>query len=494
MNMRQVFSLIMLPLLLGAGPLPAAEEQPEKGLAARPIYNRKLSIEEAVEIALRESPVVRGAVEEVEAAAGRMAAAQAERRPWVSASLFGSVSTQMMSTIAGPELVRPRMIMALPEDGFIDANLMVMFPLFTGGRIQAMVRQARSLRDASRASLEAQQQETALMTRLAYREILGRRALAAVWRAKLVEDEERLRVDRLKLREGQIPQLNLLRDEAEAAETRQQLRNAERDIELSFIQLRTVMGIHPSSEITVEGELDYLPSERLLEQVAGGAQSAAAGAPPAAGEPAPELDALLRRAESRRPEARAAALQADAARSETAAIRAGYGVQVDLFAMGDAFNRDPGVGVTAGIAASIPLYSGGQKQARIRTAEAERRMREQARQQVLLQIGQEVSSALLNLKTAEQSIVAARAALTAAREEYRVSALRYDAGRSVLVELLDALTARTRAESNLVQALFEYNVAYDRLRRAAGEPPASGGSAPAPRPPVEPPGASPPPR
>lgn len=130
--------------------------------------------------------------------------------------------------------------------------------------------------------------------------------------------------------------------------------------------------------------------------------------------------------------------------------------------------EDPFVGVTYGIVASLPLFNGGQRGARVRTAEAGRRRQEQERERVALQVAQEVSVAILNLRAAEQNVRAARAALTAAQEEYRVANLRYQAGRSIVVEALDALAARVRAESNVVQALFQYNVAQDQLLRAVG--------------------------
>jgi hypothetical protein len=38
------------------------------------------------------------------------------------------------------------------------------------------------------------------------------------------------------------------------------------------------------------------------------------------------------------------------------------------------------------------------------------------------------------------------------------------------VEVLDALSARTRAESGVVQATFQHALAADRLLRAVGEP------------------------
>ena len=59
--------------------------------------------------------------------------------------------------------------------------------------------------------------------------------------------------------------------------------------------------------------------------------------------------------------------------------------------------------------------------------------------------------------------------------EYSVALQRYQAGRGILVEALDALATRTRAQTNVVQALYDYNVAQDQLRRAVGQPEAGTG-------------------
>jgi outer membrane protein TolC len=478
--MRTLLPLLLLlaaPAVVLAAPdppVPPAGSAPEPGsleklLASRPVVNGPLTMDQAVETALRESPVVRGAVEEVEAAAGWLAAARAERRPWVSANLFASGGNNT-NIVAGPAPTQPQMIMGLPKGGFFEANLMAMVPLFTSGRLQAMVRQAAAQRDASKADLESQRQEVALMVRMAYREALARRSLVEVWRARLQEDEERLRLDREKVAAGRIPAFYVQRDEAEVAATRQDLTNAGRDVELSLLQLRTVMGVSPASRIEIPGSLEYQSSADFLSRLAVGAPAPAgsSGASPSA--LPPDLASLLRLAERQRPELQASALRTRAVTAETASLRGAYGPQVSLFAMGDALTEEPHGGLTAGVAASFPLFNGGQRRARLQTAGAERRRQEQEQQRIALQVSQEVSAALLNLRAAEQNIATAQAALVAAREDYRVAAMRYDAGRSIGVEVLDALTARVRAESNVVQALFQYNVQRDRLLRAVGEP------------------------
>jgi outer membrane protein TolC len=91
-------------------------------------------------------------------------------------------------------------------------------------------------------------------------------------------------------------------------------------------------------------------------------------------------------------------------------------------------------------------------------------------QELALRIASEVTQEFLNVKAAEESVHTAEQVLKAAREDYRVAQLRYEAGKGINVEVLDTLAALVRAQTNHVRALFDFNVARDRLRRAIGQP------------------------
>ncbi len=435
-------------------------------LAGRPVVNQRLTLDEAVAIARRESPVVRGAVAEVEAAVAQLAAARAETRPMVSANTFVSGGS-IANIVESPQLPVARMIMGLPRGAYADQNLMVMFPLYTAGRLQALVRQAAAQQGASEANLRAQGDELALLTRVAYRDVLLRQALVEVARTRLRENEERLRVDRARLEQQQIPAYYVSRDQAEVAASQQAVTNAQRDALIAVSQLKTVLGVSLASRLELSADaLDHQPSKDLLAHLTAGTTATAVDPSLPA-----DLVALLRRAEQQRPELQTARQRIAAARAVSAAIQGGYRPQVNLFAMGDVVKmggeRASG-GVTYGLAASIPLYTGGGERARVQGADAQRRQQEQEQERVALQIAQEVNAGYLTLLAAEQNIQTARTALSAAQDEYRAARARYDAGRSVLVEALDALASRGRAEVNVVQASYEYNVAGDRLRRAIG--------------------------
>jgi len=475
--MKQVnTTLAALGLLLALAPSTFAAEAAEPPvtpagadalLAGRPVVNGPLTADQAVEIALRESPMVRGAVAEVEAAAGRVAAARAERRPMVSTTGFLSTGDNA-AILGGSPVTQPQALMSVPGERFADLNVMLMAPLYTGGRLEAMVRQARAMRSASEFQLAGQRQDVALMTRTMYNEVLARRAMVEVARTRLRENEERLRLDRARLAQEAIPAYYVQRTEAETAAARQELTNAQRDVDVALVQLRTVMGVDPSSRIEVAGALESPALAALLTNLTG---STAPGTENGATGDVDPLPALLSLAQRDRPEIRAAEQQVRGAAAETSAIRGAYRPQVGVTAMGDLMkmgSESSRTGNTIGLTASLPLYTGGMREARIRTAEAERRRMEQEREQVSLQVAQDVSTALLNARAAQQNVTTAQAELTAARAEYEAANLRYQVGRSIVVEVLDALAALTRAESNVVEALFQYNVARDQLLRSVG--------------------------
>jgi outer membrane protein len=156
---------------------------------------------------------------------------------------------------------------------------------------------------------------------------------------------------------------------------------------------------------------------------------------------------------------------------EVKIAKSAYRPQIGVGVMGDLSKmRGQSLfgGSTFGVVGSLPILDGGSRKAKVRTAEAEVAKISEERKRVALQVGQEVTTALLNLKAAESNVRTARIGVTAAVEDYRVALLRYTSGKGINVEALDALAAQVRSQSNEIQALYEYNVAQDQLARALG--------------------------
>jgi outer membrane protein TolC len=470
------------PESIGATPSAVTNNKQPTTNNAFPSISGLLTIDRAVEIALRESPVVRGAVEEVNVAVEELRAARAQRRPILSTTAFLSGGSNA-NIAATPDPVMPRMLMGLPRGAFYDQNVSLMAPLYTGGRLEALVRRARAARDASAADLAEVKLEVALLTRVAYRTAQARAQFLEVYRDLVRTNEERLRISTVSFREGRLPRYPVLRDETELANAKQELTNVERDREIAMLQLRTVMGVRFAPDVVLEAPpVKAVPSSKLqapsdgrgpapdneLPQSQPGAWSLEPGAASEA-----SLDQLIALAEQRRPLLQAQQLRVQSAQHGIDVARSTYRPQVSLFAMGDAMQgrgMDPFRGYTAGIAIALPILDGGMRRAELRRTEAEQRRAEAERERLRLQVSQEVTSNWLALQAAERNIATAQAAVRSSEEDYRIAQLRYQEGKSINVEALDALVARTRARVNLTQAIFDYQIAADQLRRSIGLP------------------------
>jgi len=424
---------------------------PSDPFALRPKLAQPLSLQEAVEIALRESPVLRGAVAELQAAEERWKMAQAEKQWQFALSAFATTGTRS-GIVSSPAAVMPSATMALPSRSLGTISGMVMLPLFTGGRLEALIRQAETIRHATAAQLDTLRLEVALETKLAYRRALLMREMIRVAEAYLQAMEERVRIDKVAVEVGRIPEFWLLRSEAERANAQQMLVNAQRDYELALIALKVLMGIHPDSPITLSDTLETSAS------------------------PLPDLDRnrLLAEALRSRPEVRSALWQVEAQSAAAQAAKALFAPQISVMAMTD-YMRGRGElgqgmgGYLVGLIVGWTVFDGGRRKAMLNEVRA---MREKAKaevEQVKLQIAQEVDTALQELRAALQNVRTAEAALKAAKEDERVAKVRYEAGRSVLVEYLDAVATFLRAQVNYAQALYDLAIAHDKLLRALGK-------------------------
>ena len=123
---------------------------------------------------------------------------------------------------------------------------------------------------------------------------------------------------------------------------------------------------------------------------------------------------------------------------------------------------------------SVPIFDGGVARARRREAQGGLADAEILKRQAVDQVTLEAEQAYLALNEARQRIDVAKQSLNEATEAFGLAKVRYMAGVSAhagispLLELSDAQSALTLAESNQVNALYDYNSANARLDRALG--------------------------
>jgi outer membrane protein len=154
--------------------------------------------------------------------------------------------------------------------------------------------------------------------------------------------------------------------------------------------------------------------------------------------------------------------------SEVRAAQAQRAPQLYGVAMADGTNRRDMGGVTAGLTLSFPLFDGGRISAEVSQAKSMRTRAEAQLREAQLTVEKEVRQAALDVTTAKANAASAEASVQAAQSAYDVISLRVVAGKSILIEQLDALQTLTQARADLARANFDLQLAIARLTRAAG--------------------------
>ena len=124
--------------------------------------------------------------------------------------------------------------------------------------------------------------------------------------------------------------------------------------------------------------------------------------------------------------------------------------------------------ISVGLQLSVPIFSGLTKMNKSRELKNQiaqiALQRDYARQQVDVQ----VRAALNDLLTARETMFAQEKTVEQARQAYRISDARYRAGAGTILELNSAQLAHTQAQLNFSQAIYDYLSAKAEYDRIAG--------------------------
>jgi len=447
---RALTALVTVTLLLVAA---------RAGAQTLPKVDGPLTLEQAVDLALQKNLRVKASAAEARAMESMRREAQAPFWPQLSAN--GYFADQRMApnvyTSAGTTMARNYQV--FNADQTRDANVTAMYPLFSGGRDYYTYRAAARRAEAGREMLRGAEVDVAMQARLDYVSALREAENLRVTGDLLRDVDERLRVTRAQFDAGRVPRYYVLRDEAERANVVQMQAMAQSRAELALVALKTTLGVDLASSITLADRLELVPAAVSVEEG-------------------------LREAGARQPEIRAAAKQREAAEAEVRAAYGNYFPQVSVSYMYDwgvmksrawesqadamRSRADGAEGYSVGVVVTLPLFDGLMRENALNTAKARLERAVQAEGLARQQIAKEINQAALMLAAAEKGVDASRKGLEQAEEEFRVVKERFESGRGIQLEILDAQVAVTRARFNAVNALADYHSALAMWVRATG--------------------------
>ena len=426
---------------------------------ALPRIDRTLTMSDAVDLALQRSLRVKAAGADARTMESMRREALAPFWPQLSANAYYADQRMAPNVYTSAGTTMARNYQVFNNDMNRDANITAMYPLFSGGRDYHAYQAATQRADAGREMLRGTEVDVAMQARLDYIAALREAENLRVTEELLRDVDERLRLTRRMFEAGRLARFALLRDEAERANALQMHAMAQSRAQQAVIALKTTLGIDLASAITLGDRLELSDVTLSVEEG-------------------------IREATERHPELRAAAKQREAAEAEVRAAYGNYWPQVSLSYMydwgwsksrawesqaeGTRMRGDGAEGYSVGVVVTLPIFDGFMRENTLNTAKSRVERARQAEGLVRQQIVKDVNQAALMLTAAERSVEASGKGVEQAEEESRVVRERFESGRGIQLEVLDAQLTLTRARFNAVNALAEYQTALAMWLRATG--------------------------
>lgn len=410
-----------------------------------------LTLPRAIETALANNPDVGAAVFDIEAARARRRVASSQLLPRVGAE------SGYDHHLDGQRLIPKRDLedVGVFTKNIVSGDLVVVMPIFTGGRIISEIRAAELLQRSAEHLLARTREELVFNVSSAFLSILGQRRVIESLRFSRTAMEGQYRRVKDLLAADKAARVDLLRIEVRLAELDQETVREENTTDILQRTLVNLMGLRDvEEEIDLRGELSLAEAH-------------------------PALRESIERAYRDRPDYLAArsdleaqASKVDVARAElwpTVSLTGSYGGRWAP----DTLERPPGertlddVGQLGGVV-DVPLFEGGRIMARIREERAKLAASRERLRRLELSIALEVETAILDISSSRRRVTAVEKAVEQSEESLRIEQLKYELGKGSITDVLDAQAEMLKAQVNHCRALVEYNTAVARLGLVTG--------------------------
>jgi outer membrane protein len=411
-----------------------------------------LTLERAVEIAMRQQPSLRQSQAALEAARGRVDLARVARKP----TIILDASAGTGSTIQRGTLTAGGVTGSSGPDFFSHSESTGLgatanWRLYDFGQTTANIRAAELNAEAFAATIGTTTLDIRTGVEVAYLTAVADRKLVVVAETTVKSEDNHLDQARRFVAAQAHDPIEVAQAQARSANARSALAQAQSNEAIALANLRSAIGwVDPARSPTVA------PNWPVPPEI----------------EPAP-LTALVDTARKNRPEIlqldkllEAAGANLDAAHAERRPVLSATAQTQWSPGTG---NWSPQPSWSAGLSLAVPLFDGGRASADIRIANANVMSASANRDALLVTLTSQLDAARSEIIANRANVAASTEAVAAARAQLQLSEARYTQGLGSQIELADAQTAVTTAEGNLVQAEFQLASAWAQLHRAVAQ-------------------------
>lgn len=402
--------------------------------AAGPV--RSVTLDEAVEVARRESPLLREATANLRSSEAGATGALGGFLPNISLGYgYSEASTGRLDATGQGITTRS-----------YTSRLRGSLTLFDGFQTLNDLRTARAEVSAQEATLEERRFDAVLSVKTAFFNAVAARERAAVEAARVERQEEQLGFTRALLDLGRGTRSDTLRARVDLNDARLALLTARNDARSAEFALAEAMGLEervaPSPEARLE--VDALEWER---------------------------EEIMAIAVDRAPSVISAERSVAAATAGVASARSSYWPSLSLNGGWDWRNEEfppANRSWSVSFSGSVPIFNGLQRETGVDRAQAQVDLARARRQSAELAVRTQVQGAYDQIQTALAGLELAEESVEAAAEDLRVSRQRYRLGVATSLDLRSAQIALAQAQVDVIRRRFDHEVGIAQLERLLG--------------------------
>ncbi len=415
-----------------------------------------LTMEEAVELAIRRNPEMLVALEDLAELQGKITEVRSGAYPQVTFQGYGL-------RMRDPSILNSSSFDKVPKEfkdalvpsanNMFDMGINVKQPIYNAGKVRTALRLAEESLSEKGAVSDSVRQQLTFKVFQAFNDLLLAEANRAVVRETHAQRVKHLEQARNRFKNGVATEIDVLRSEVNVANMEPELIRADNQVRLARAAINNLIMVDLEAPTQIAGSLEYRPW----------AVASLAEIQKLTLENRPELQAarrLLRQAE----------LTLSLARAEnklTVDLESqwGYAVREPQNFFNNDFSR-----WNFTFSFKLPLFDSGRKSGLIAQALARYRAAGQRLAQLENAYRLEVKQAYDDMQSSAKAIAAAKLSVSQAEKVLTLMQANYQYGAATTLDVQDSQTALALARNAQIGATYEYEMAKARLRLASGSP------------------------
>ena len=334
-----------------------------------------------------------------------------------------------------------------PSDYFIN-SLSTSLPLYTGGRIENTVKQAKLGSEISELQLQSIKQEIKYQVTQSYYNILACQNFQQAREEAVKQLSEHLKNVETQYDVGTVTKADVLRSEVELANAKQSLVTAQNNTKLAMSMFNKIVGLPIRQEIDIKDALKYEQYNNNLDDCIS--------------------YALLHRpdqiiSQKAVKQAEAGIKVAESGKNLNVSMDASYNTYDTKI---DKFNTTQWM---VGVTTHLNIFDGNVTNAGIKASKG---LLEQSKHQandITAAVELSVQQAYLNMVKSESNIATNKVAVDKATEDFALAQARYSVNLGTNLDVVDAQVALTSVKTAYIESLYDYNVSKAALDKAMGK-------------------------